>query len=195
MSQSIPAFALICQFMVSQRHQANQVHPKNWYPIPLVFCRPWGKLPENVPCHPKLADFANCMKKKGRGMSIFINTLDGDYHERAEDAKAASNLIPTLMTRTVKGMGEAWRWRGVLWSRAWASAGLVVASGRISEGRHGSSAMKRYGCLRVTRLLRDEEIWSGDDTAHTSGRGITLLVHDEEFLAIFRKGDNSILTR
>uniref|UniRef100_A0A0E0JHL1 Amino acid permease/ SLC12A domain-containing protein n=1 Tax=Oryza punctata TaxID=4537 RepID=A0A0E0JHL1_ORYPU len=46
---------------------ANQVHPKNWYPIPLIFCRPWGKLPENVPCHPKLADFANCMKKKGRG--------------------------------------------------------------------------------------------------------------------------------
>ncbi|KAF0918735.1 hypothetical protein E2562_025855, partial [Oryza meyeriana var. granulata] len=45
---------------------ANQVHPKNWYPIPLIFCRPWGKLPENVPCHPKLADFANCMKKKGR---------------------------------------------------------------------------------------------------------------------------------
>lgn len=43
---------------------ANQVHPMNWYPIPLVFCRPWGKLPENVPCHPKLADFANCMKKK-----------------------------------------------------------------------------------------------------------------------------------
>ncbi|KAI3898168.1 hypothetical protein MKW92_038364 [Papaver armeniacum] len=47
---------------------ANNVHPKNWYPIPLIFCRPWGKLPENVPCHPKLADFANCMKKKGRGI-------------------------------------------------------------------------------------------------------------------------------
>ncbi|KAH6757469.1 hypothetical protein C2S51_038812, partial [Perilla frutescens var. frutescens] len=25
---------------------ASQVHPKNWYPIPLIFCRPWGKLPE-----------------------------------------------------------------------------------------------------------------------------------------------------
>ncbi|KAG0479858.1 hypothetical protein HPP92_010716 [Vanilla planifolia] len=55
---------------------ANQVHPKNWYPIPLIFCRPWGKLPENVPCHPKLADFANCMKKKGRGMSIFVSIMD-----------------------------------------------------------------------------------------------------------------------
>ncbi|KAJ4702997.1 Cation-chloride cotransporter 1 [Melia azedarach] len=62
---------------------ANQVHPKNWYPIPLIFCRPWGKLPENVPCHPKLADFANCMKKKGRGMSIFVSILDGDYYECA----------------------------------------------------------------------------------------------------------------
>ncbi|KAL9687381.1 hypothetical protein QQ045_031782 [Rhodiola kirilowii] len=54
------------------------------------FCRPWGKLPENVPCHPNLADFANCMKKKGRGMSIFVSILDGDYHERAEDAKEAT---------------------------------------------------------------------------------------------------------
>ncbi|KAK1378378.1 Cation-chloride cotransporter 1 [Heracleum sosnowskyi] len=76
---------------------ANQVHPKNWYPIPLIFCRPWGKLPENVPCHPKLADFANCMKKKGRGMSIFASILDGDYHECAEDAKIACKQLSTYI--------------------------------------------------------------------------------------------------
>ncbi|KAA8514853.1 hypothetical protein F0562_018032 [Nyssa sinensis] len=86
---------------------ANQVHPKNWYPIPLIFCRPWGKLPENVPCHPKLADFANCMKKKGRGMSIFVSILDGDYNECAEDAKAACKQLNTYIDyKRCEGVAE-----------------------------------------------------------------------------------------
>ncbi|KAG9445919.1 hypothetical protein H6P81_012047 [Aristolochia fimbriata] len=86
---------------------ASQVHPKNWYPIPLVFCRPWGKLPENVPCHPKLADFANCMKKKGRGMSIFVSILDGDYYECAEDAKAACRNLSTYIDyKRCEGVAE-----------------------------------------------------------------------------------------
>ncbi|XP_047311782.1 cation-chloride cotransporter 1-like [Impatiens glandulifera] len=86
---------------------ANQVHPKNWYPIPLVFCRPWGKLPENVPCHPKLADFANCMKKKGRGMSIFVSILDGDYIECAEEAKAACRQLSTYIEyKQCEGVAE-----------------------------------------------------------------------------------------
>uniref|UniRef100_A0A0E0JHL2 Amino acid permease/ SLC12A domain-containing protein n=1 Tax=Oryza punctata TaxID=4537 RepID=A0A0E0JHL2_ORYPU len=86
---------------------ANQVHPKNWYPIPLIFCRPWGKLPENVPCHPKLADFANCMKKKGRGMSIFVSIIDGDYHESAEDAKTACRQLSAYIDyRRCEGVAE-----------------------------------------------------------------------------------------
>ncbi|XP_062184076.1 cation-chloride cotransporter 2 [Phragmites australis] len=86
---------------------ANQVHPKNWYPIPLIFCRPWGKLPENVPCHPKLADFANCMKKKGRGMSIFISIMDGNYHESAEDAKMACRQLSAYIDyRRCEGVAE-----------------------------------------------------------------------------------------
>uniref|UniRef100_A0A0E0MV80 Amino acid permease/ SLC12A domain-containing protein n=1 Tax=Oryza rufipogon TaxID=4529 RepID=A0A0E0MV80_ORYRU len=86
---------------------ANQVHPKNWYPIPLIFCRPWGKLPEDVPCHPKLADFANCMKKKGRGMSIFVSIIDGDYHESAEDAKTACRQLSAYIDyRRCEGVAE-----------------------------------------------------------------------------------------
>ncbi|KMZ61788.1 hypothetical protein ZOSMA_4G00770 [Zostera marina] len=38
---------------------------------------------ESLTCHPKLVDFANCMKKKGRGMSIFASTIDGDYYQLA----------------------------------------------------------------------------------------------------------------
>ncbi len=63
------------------------VHAKNWYPIPLIFCKPWGILPNDVPCHPKLADFANCMKKKGRGMSIFALIVEGDYKEKIEESQ------------------------------------------------------------------------------------------------------------
>ncbi|KAL6626289.1 hypothetical protein ACP70R_030015 [Stipagrostis hirtigluma subsp. patula] len=86
---------------------ANQVHPKNWYPIPLIFCRPWGKLPENVPCHPKLADFANFMKKKGRGMSIFVSIIDGDYHESAEDAKTACRQLSAYIDyKRCEGVAE-----------------------------------------------------------------------------------------
>ncbi|KAL6850373.1 hypothetical protein ACP4OV_021000 [Aristida adscensionis] len=86
---------------------ANQVHPKNWYPIPLIFCRPWGKLPENVPCHPKLADFANFMKKKGRGMSIFVSIIDGDYHELAEDAKTACRQLSAYIDyKRCEGVAE-----------------------------------------------------------------------------------------
>lgn len=66
---------------------ATPVHPKNWYPIPLIFCKPWGILPNDVPCHPKLADFANCMKKKGRGMSIFASIVEGDYKNKAEEGR------------------------------------------------------------------------------------------------------------
>ena len=58
---------------------ASQVHPKNWYPIPLIFCKPWGILPHDMPCHPKLADFANCMKKKGRGMTLFVTVVEGEF--------------------------------------------------------------------------------------------------------------------
>ncbi|KAK9115011.1 hypothetical protein Syun_021808 [Stephania yunnanensis] len=122
---------------------ANQVHPKNWYPIPLIFCRPWGKLPENVPCHPKLADFANCMKKKGRGMSIFVSILDGDYHECAEDAKTACRQLDTYI--------EYKRCEGV--------AEIVVAP-NMSEGFRGIVQTMGLGNLKPNIVVvRYPEIW------------------------------------
>ncbi|KAL9687096.1 hypothetical protein QQ045_031492 [Rhodiola kirilowii] len=122
---------------------ANQVHPKNWYPIPLIFCRPWGKLPENVPCHPKLADFANCMKKKGRGMSIFVSILDGDYHERAEDAKEATKQLGTYI--------EYKRCEGV--------AEIIVAP-NMSTGFQGIIQTMGLGNLKPNIVvMRYPEIW------------------------------------
>ncbi|KAL0678950.1 hypothetical protein Bca4012_006931 [Brassica carinata] len=122
---------------------ADQVHPKNWYPIPLVFCRPWGQLPENVPCHPKLADFANCMKKKGRGMSIFVSILDGDYYECAEEAKEACKQLATYI--------EYKRCEGV--------AEIVVAP-NMTEGFRGIIQTMGLGNLKPNIVvMRYPEIW------------------------------------
>uniref|UniRef100_A0A6P3ZRH8 cation-chloride cotransporter 1 n=1 Tax=Ziziphus jujuba TaxID=326968 RepID=A0A6P3ZRH8_ZIZJJ len=122
---------------------ASQVHPKNWYPIPLVFCRPWGKLPENVPCHPKLADFANCMKKKGRGMSIFFSILDGDYHEHAEDAKNACKQLATYIDyKNCEGVAE------------------IVVAPNMSEGFRGIVQTMGLGNLKPNIVvMRYPEIW------------------------------------
>ncbi|XP_059666114.1 cation-chloride cotransporter 1-like [Cornus florida] len=122
---------------------ANQVHPKNWYPIPLIFCRPWGKLPENVPCHPKLADFANCMKKKGRGMSIFFSILDGDYHECAEDAKTACKQLSTYIDyKRCEGVAE------------------IIVAPSMSDGFRGIIQTIGLGNLKPNIVvMRYPEIW------------------------------------
>ncbi|XVE48510.1 hypothetical protein DITRI_Ditri01bG0007600 [Diplodiscus trichospermus] len=122
---------------------ANQVHPKNWYPIPLIFCRPWGKLPENVPCHPKLADFANCMRKKGRGMSIFVNILDGDYLERAEDAKDACKQLDTYINyKNCEGVAE------------------IIVAPNMTEGFRGIVQTMGLGNLKPNIVvMRYPEIW------------------------------------
>lgn len=122
---------------------ASQVHPKNWYPIPLIFCRPWGKLPENVPCHPKLADFANCMKKKGRGMSIFVSILDGDYHECAEDAKTACKQLSTYIDyKRCEGVAE------------------IVVAPNMSAGFRGIIQTMGLGNLKPNIVvMRYPEIW------------------------------------
>ncbi|KAL8218825.1 hypothetical protein R6Q57_022198 [Mikania cordata] len=122
---------------------ASNVHPKNWYPIPLIFCRPWGKLPENVPCHPKLADFANCMKKKGRGMSIFVDILDGDYQDCAEDAKiACKNLATYIEYKRCEGVAE------------------IVVAPTMSDGFRGIVQTMGLGNLKPNIVvLRYPEIW------------------------------------
>ncbi|KAK6917091.1 SLC12A transporter, C-terminal [Dillenia turbinata] len=122
---------------------ASQVHPKNWYPIPLIFCRPWGKLPENVPCHPKLADFANCMKKKGRGMSMFVSILDGDYHECAEDAKTACKQLSTYIDyKRCEGVAE------------------IVVAPSMSDGFRGIVQTMGLGNLKPNIVvMRYPEIW------------------------------------
>ncbi|CAL0304875.1 unnamed protein product [Lupinus luteus] len=138
---------------------ANQVHPKNWYPIPLVLCRPWGKLPENVPCHPKLADFANCMKKKGRGMSIFVSILDGDYHECAEDAKAACKQLSTYIDyKNCEGVAE------------------IVVAPNMSVGFRGIIQTMGLGNLKPNIVvMRYPEIWRRENLTEIPSTFVSII--------------------
>uniref|UniRef100_A0A453AEW9 SLC12A transporter C-terminal domain-containing protein n=2 Tax=Aegilops tauschii TaxID=37682 RepID=A0A453AEW9_AEGTS len=126
---------------------ANQVHPKNWYPIPLIFCRPWGRLPEDVPCHPKLADFANFMKKKGRGMSIFVSIIDGDYHESAEDAKAVCRQLSAYIDdKRCEGVAE------------------IIVAPSMSDGFRSIVQTMGLGNLKPNIVvMRYPEIWRSEN--------------------------------
>ncbi|XP_010275768.1 PREDICTED: cation-chloride cotransporter 1-like isoform X1 [Nelumbo nucifera] len=138
---------------------ASQVHPKNWYPIPLIFCRPWGKLPENVPCHPKLADFANCMKKKGRGMSIFVSILDGDYHECAEDAKTACKQLSTYIDyKRCEGVAE------------------IVVARNMSDGFRGIVQTMGLGNLKPNIVvMRYPEIWRRENLTEIPATFVSII--------------------
>jgi solute carrier family 12 (potassium/chloride transporter), member 4/6 len=138
---------------------ANQVHPKNWYPIPLIFCRPWGKLPDNVPCHPKLADFANCMKKKGRGMSIFMSIIDGNYHESAEDAKVARcQLSAYIDYRRCEGVAE------------------IIVAHSVSDGFRSIVQTMGLGNLKPNVVvMRYPEIWRRENLTQIPGTFVSII--------------------
>ncbi|KAK3155580.1 hypothetical protein QOZ80_2BG0205110 [Eleusine coracana subsp. coracana] len=138
---------------------ANQVHPKNWYPIPLIFCRPWGKLPDNVPCHPKLADFANCMKKKGRGMSIFMSIIDGNYHESAEDAKMARcQLSAYIDYRRCEGVAE------------------IIVARSVSDGFRSIVQTMGLGNLKPNVVvMRYPEIWRRENLTQIPATFVSII--------------------
>ncbi|KAI5079287.1 hypothetical protein GOP47_0004766 [Adiantum capillus-veneris] len=138
---------------------ANQVHPKNWYPIPLVFCRPWGSLPQDVPCHPKLADFANCMKKKGRGMSIFLSIIDGEYREKAEEARHACKLLSTYIDyKNCEGVGE------------------IVVAKNMHEGFRGVVQTMGLGNLKPNIVvMRYPEIWREENASEIPQNFVSII--------------------
>lgn len=126
---------------------ASHVHPKNWYPIPLIFCKPWGILPHDMPCHPKLADFANCMKKKGRGMTIFTSIIEGEYKEKKEEAAMTTRLLTAYIEyKNCEGVAE------------------VVVASRLVEGFRillqtmGLANLKpNIVCMRYPEIWRDPQ--------------------------------------
>lgn len=83
------------------------------------------------------------MKKKGRGMSIFVDILDGDYHECAEDAKTAcKNLATYIEYKRCEGVAE------------------IVVAPTMSDGFRGIVQTMGLGNLKPNIVvLRYPEIW------------------------------------
>ncbi|QHO00451.1 hypothetical protein HN51_035402 [Arachis hypogaea] len=83
------------------------------------------------------------MKKKGRGMSIFVSILDGDYHECAEDAKSACKQLTTYINyKNCEGMAE------------------IVVAPNMSKGFRGIVQTMGLGNLKPNIVvMRYPEIW------------------------------------
>lgn len=78
------------------------VHPMNWYPNPLILCKPWGLLKEEIPCHPKLIEFAKFLKPPkqrmsfglgSQGFTMIVSILEGEYSKRFSTAIAAQKKL------------------------------------------------------------------------------------------------------
>lgn len=83
------------------------------------------------------------MKKKGRGMSIFVSIIDGDYHEMAEDAKTAARQLSTYIDyKRCEGVGE------------------IIVAPSMSEGFRGIVQTMGLGNLKPNIVvMRYPEIW------------------------------------
>ena len=67
----------------------ESIHPKNWYPAPLVITKPWGLLDDSSICHPKLVQIATYFQPRGRhaaAMAMLATVLSGEYKDKAQAA-------------------------------------------------------------------------------------------------------------
>ncbi|CAD6254742.1 unnamed protein product [Miscanthus lutarioriparius] len=90
-----------------------------------------------------LGDFANCMKKKGRGMSIFVSIIDGDYHESAEEANTAYRQLSAYIDyKHCEGVAE------------------IIVARSISDGFRSIVQIMGLGNLKPNIVvMRYPEIW------------------------------------
>ena len=65
---------------------AGAIHPKNWYPAPLVITKPWGLLHEDTLCHPMLVQVSTYFQPRGRyaaAMSMVATVITGAFKDKA----------------------------------------------------------------------------------------------------------------
>ncbi|CAI5534335.1 unnamed protein product, partial [Closterium sp. Naga37s-1] len=137
----------------------SQVHPKNWYPIPLILCKPWGLLPPDAPCHARLGDFAKCMRKKGRGMSIFVSVLEGNYSTLASEAsRSARCLLAYIDSNQCEGVAEV----------------MVASSVRRGVGI-ALQSMGLAGLKPNIVCFRYPEAWQQQESSHIPATFVSLI--------------------
>ena len=153
------------------------VHPMNWYPNPLILCRPWGLLKEEIPCHPKLIDFAKFLKPPKtwlqrlsfgtQGFTMIVSILEGDYSKRYRMAMAAQKKL----------------WQHVHEESNFRGFCEVIVANSVMEGFRNLIQSGGLGGLRPNMLvLRYPEKW----------RQLDRVMGDEEGTSITGSQKNSI---
>lgn len=85
------------------RLEEGPPHTKNWRPQILILVKPTE---ENLPKYRKLFSFA-CQLKAGKGLTVCVSVLNGEYSKRANKAAETKQNIRRIMDEErVKGFVE-----------------------------------------------------------------------------------------
>lgn len=85
------------------RLEEGPPHTKNWRPQILILVKPTE---ENLPKYRKLFSFA-CQLKAGKGLTVCVSVLDGEYTKKANKAAETKQNIRRIMEEErVKGFVE-----------------------------------------------------------------------------------------
>ncbi|KAK3285069.1 Protein ccc1, partial [Cymbomonas tetramitiformis] len=154
------------------------------YPIPLVLCKPWGILPEDVPCHPKLLSFCKDLYQVGStGTAFVVSIMTGDYGARAEDAYTATKRL-RIHIEELQGSGFI------------SALSDVVVAPTVAQGFRTIVQTIGMGQLRPNLvIMRFPDRWKRVPTAeripeqfirivqdtYTSGKGLIMIKGLDEF--------------
>jgi potassium/chloride transporter 4/5/6 len=99
------------------------------------------------------------MKKKGRGMSIFVSIIDGDYHESAEDAKTACRHLSAYIDyKRCEGVAE------------------IIVAPSMSEGFRGIVQTMGLGNLKPNIVvMRYPEIWRRENLTQIPSTFVSII--------------------
>lgn len=99
------------------------------------------------------------MMKKGRGMSIFVSILDGDYNERAEEAKVAYRQLAVYIDyKNCEGVAE------------------IIIAENMQEGFRGIVQTMGLGNLKPNIVvMRYPEIWRQENSKEISETFVSII--------------------
>jgi solute carrier family 12 (potassium/chloride transporter), member 4/6 len=99
------------------------------------------------------------MKKKGRGMSIFVSIIDGDYHELAEDAKTACRQLDAYIDyKRCEGVAE------------------IIVAPNMSDGFRSIVQTMGLGNLKPNIVvMRYPEIWRRENLTQIPSTFVSII--------------------
>lgn len=148
---------------VNEWEVPGRIHPMNWYPNPLILCKPWGLLADDVPCHPKLIEFAKFLKPprsgmtfQSQGFAMIVSILEGDYSRRFQTAMRAQRQLWEHVHKECNFRGFC----------------EVIVANSVLEGFRNLIQLGGLGGLRPNMLvMRYPEQWQLNKVDSLSPRG------------------------